>query len=393
MTSRVCKYLVAVLAAVLAIETCSPDVDRRQVKANLPVLPYGAELQAAIEQALCTARVESLGISVAVSVPGYRLWRGVSGYSHPGVPVTSGMLFDVGSIEKNFQAALVLKLAEEGRLFLDNPIGRYLPSLRHVDGTITIRQLLNHTSGLFSVFEHPDFPWVGAGVEYSKRWALQEVFDAFVLEPYGPPGEVQHYSSTNYLLLTAIMKEVTGSTVPEEIERYFLRPLQLEHTFVSMGAPPPGDYPVAHPWVDADLDGTLEDLFGIPLTWKVSLTHPVMFSTPSDLVRWVCALNQEQTVLRPSSLEEMLAMPLVRIRDPEGGRYGLGVVDFTDRLGVPVIGHAGAALGYSGAALYLPEQQISLAWLINTGESPADLAGRLMGRIWSALFEVIQESG
>jgi D-alanyl-D-alanine carboxypeptidase len=231
---------------------------------------------------------------------------------------------------------------------------------------------------------------VRAGVDYSKEWQVEEVFDQFVLDPYGPPGTVQHYSSTNYLLITEILEIVTGSSVPEEIERSFLEPLRLEHTLVSMGELPPAGDPVAHPWVDIDRDGNLDDLHGIPQTWIASLTHPVMFSTPADLAHWMQALYDEGAVLSPSSLDEMLAYPQVAQRDPEGGLYGLGVVDYSDILGMQVFGHGGSALGYSAAALYLPEYRTSVVWLINTGESPVALANRMMGDAWASLSEVIR---
>lgn len=358
---------------------------------ELPELPYADRLQQAIEGVVQEVEAQfELGISAAVIAPGYRPWTGVSGTSHADVGITPDMLFDAGSVEKNLEAALVLKLVEEGLLALDDPVSQYLPAYPHVDGTITVRQLLDHTSGIFNVFEHPDFPWVGAGVDYSRSWELEEVFNTFVLEPYGPPGQVQHYSSTNYLLVTAIIEQVTGSSVPEEIDRRLLRPMALEYTYVSMGQQPPEAYAVAHPWVDVDGDSALEDLSGMPLTWKVTLTHPALFSTASDLAQWMHALYHEQTVLDPDSLKEMLAYPEVTRRDPEGGVYGLGVVDFTDRLGVPVLGHGGSSLGYSAAALYLPQSGTSVAWLINTGESPRELADRLMSHVWSSLLAVLR---
>lgn len=80
------------------------------------------------------------------------------------------MLFEVGSVQKNFEAALVLKLVEDDVLSFDDPISMYLPTYPNVNGEITIRQLLNHTSGVFNVFEHPDFPWVGSDVDYSIEW-------------------------------------------------------------------------------------------------------------------------------------------------------------------------------------------------------------------------------
>ena len=70
---------------------------------------------------------------------------------------------------------MVLKLVEDNMLSLDDPVSKYLPTYPNVDGKITIRQLLNHTSGVLNVFEHPDFPWVGTDVDYSKEWKEEEV--------------------------------------------------------------------------------------------------------------------------------------------------------------------------------------------------------------------------
>ena len=276
------SYLLMSIICSFGMMNCNSQPSYKEQ--SLPELPFSQELQDAIDQVLNTYSDYDLGISAAVLVPSNRIWTGVSGYSYPGVPITTDMLFSVGSIQKNFEAALVLKLAEDGVLSLDDPISKYLPTYPNVDGNITIRQLLNHTSGIFNVFEHPDFPWVGTDVDYAKEWQEAEVFENFVLEPYGPPGYAQHYSSTNYLLITTIIEKATTSSVPDEIDRYFLEPMKLEHTFVSMGAGPPGKYVVAHPWADIDRDGKLDDLHGIPLTWIASLSHPVMFSTPQDLV-------------------------------------------------------------------------------------------------------------
>ena len=358
-------------------------------KTSLSELPYSGKLQEAIDQVVFAHPDYDLGISAAVIVPGFKTWTGVSGNSQKNVPIEKDMLFDIGSIEKNFEATLVLKYVEANLLSLDDPISKYLPSYPNVDEHITIRQLLDHTSGVFNVFEHPDFPWVGAHVDYSKAWTEKEVFNNFVLEPYGPPGYAQHYSSTNYLLLTVIIEEVSGATVPTEIMRSLLAPMKLKNTFASMGEPPPERYAVAHPWVDTDLDGKLDDLYGIPLTWKATLTHPVMFSTAEDLAQWMYKLYHEKSVIRPNSLAEMLIFPDAALYDPDGGKYGLGVVDYTDLLGIRAIGHGGSSLGYSAAALYLPDSGNIVVWLINTGESPSALASQMMSQAWSLISEVL----
>lgn len=377
---------------ILSTTTCSLVAEESSVRQGPVDLPYAEELQIALDQALHDGQGDyDVGISAAVIVPGYKPWVGVSGNSRPGVPVTNDMLFNMGSIAKSFEAALALKLAEEGLIDLDQPISTRLPEHGNVDSHITVRQLLNHSSGVFNVFEHPDFPWLGPNVDYGRQWQLEEVLDLFVREPYGPPGYAQHYSSTNYLLLTAIIEQTAGASVPEEVERLFLEPLELDNTFMSMGELPPSSFTVAHPWVDVDFDGGLEDLSGKPQTWIATMTHPVLYATPEDMAKWMQALYNERRVLSGQSLREMLTIPETTLPDPEGGRYGLGVVDFSEILGTRVIGHGGSALGCSAAALHLPEHGLSVAWSINTGESPRRLADKLMQNTWVNLSQVLFE--
>jgi len=377
----------------VAAAACVPPVTKElHSRAKLPSLPYAGKLQAALELALQEAQGSyDLGISAAAVVPGYKPWSGVTGNSQPGVPVAAGMLFNVGSVAKTFEAALALRLAEQGSLDLDAPLSTWLPAHPHIDGRITVRQLLNHTSGTFNVFEHPDFPWVGPEVDYARHWRLEEVLNRFGGEPYGPPGYAQHYSSTNYLLLTAILERAGGASVPEQVSGLFLDPLELRNSFMSMGMLPPEEFAVAHPWADVDRDGQLNDLNRVPQTWIATLTHPVLYTTPLDMVRWMQALFEEQRVVSEGSLKEMLAIPQYARPDPQGGSYGLGIVDFSELLGIPAIGHGGSTLGYSAAAVYLPDLGVSLAWAINTGESPRTLADGLMRSTWSHLSQALFE--
>jgi D-alanyl-D-alanine carboxypeptidase len=298
------------------------------------------------------------------------------------------MLFNVGSVAKIFEAALALELAEQGRLDLDAPISAWLPAYPRVDGRITVRQLLDHSSGLYDLFEHPDFPWIGREVEYDRRWELEQALSRFLRQPYALPGSSQRYSSANYLLLTAILVRAGGAPVPVQVSRQFLDPLELRHSFMSMGNLPPAQLPRVRPWADVDLDGKLDDLHGVPQTWIATLTHPVMFATPLDMARWMQALFHEGRVLSEDSLAQMLAIS-DSAPDPDGGSYGLGIVDLTELLGVKAIGYGGSTLGSSAAALYLPDHEVALAWAVNTGESPRTLADRLMRSTWSNLSQVL----
>jgi D-alanyl-D-alanine carboxypeptidase len=371
--------------------SCIPQT--QYARQESPPIPFSDDLQAAIDRVIFeNQEYQEIGISVAVIAPGYQPWKGVSGFSQRDVPISEDMLFDSGSIQKNLQAALVLKLIEEGQFSLDDRVTELLPVSHYINDKTTIRHLLNHSSGIFNVFEHPDFPWIGMDVDYAQNWAMEEVFEDFVLEPYGPPGEIQHYSSTNTLLLTSIIEQATGKPVSDEVSRYFLEPLDLDTIYVSDGELPPHKFLIAHPWVDIDRDGNLEDLHGISLNWKVSLTHPALFSTASDLANWINLLYHDQTVLEDESLDQMLLFPDALQNDPEGYLYGLGVIDYSSALGEHAYGHAGSSLGYSSAALYLPHYGISIAWLINTGESPPELGPRIMFEIWSAMIEVVRSN-
>jgi D-alanyl-D-alanine carboxypeptidase len=378
------------MTATVIISGCRPVEATRSAEPEMEELPYAAELQAALESALEEGSGgQDLGISAAVIVPGFAAWEGTAGNSHPGVPLTSDMLFNVGSVVKTFEAVLALKLVEQDRLDLDLPLSTWLPEYPNIDSEISVRQLLNHSSGIFNVFEHPDFPWVGPSVEYEREWQISETIENFVAEPYGPPGYAQHYSSTNYLLLTEILEQIGSEPVPEQMRQEILEPLLLDETFASMGELPPEKFTVAHPWVDLDLDGILDDFSEEPYTWIASMTHPVLFTTPQDLAVWVNALYHDGTVLTDDLLQEMLEVPETQLADREGGKYGLGVVDFSEILGTRVIGHGGSTLGYSAAALYLPEFGISLVGAINTGESPERLANDLLTATWSELSRVI----
>ena len=96
------------------------------------------------------------GVSAVVIFPDQKVWKGVSGISHDTVSIKSNMLFAIGSITKNVVAALTLKLAEEGMLSLDDPLSKWLPAYPYVDSNITIRQLLNHTSGIYMFWDNQE---------------------------------------------------------------------------------------------------------------------------------------------------------------------------------------------------------------------------------------------
>ena len=137
-----------------------------------PELPYSRQLRDVLGQARQSTHI--MGVSAAIIVPGYQPWLGVSGESYPDHPISEDMLFDTASAGKVLMAALVMDLAEDGLLSLDDPIRQYLPPYPNVDGSITIRQLLNHTNGLYDMVSHPDGPFRKPyrQIEFDKWWKI-----------------------------------------------------------------------------------------------------------------------------------------------------------------------------------------------------------------------------
>jgi D-alanyl-D-alanine carboxypeptidase len=127
--------------------------DRAIAKPDTARLPFARDLQRVLD--LSVRITNGTGISAAVIVPGQGTWTGAAGRSEPSKAISPDMLFDIASIGKNFVAILVCQPAEEGRLSLDDPLSKWLPDYPDIDSSITIRQLLNHTSGVFDWVDHP----------------------------------------------------------------------------------------------------------------------------------------------------------------------------------------------------------------------------------------------
>jgi D-alanyl-D-alanine carboxypeptidase len=332
---------------------CSPQVDSGLAE----------RLQAALDRSL--AATGTMGVSVAVIMPDGALWTGVSGLSHPETPITPDMLFDLGSTGKNIMAALVLDLAEDGLLSLDDAIEKYLPPFPNVAGEITIRQLLNHTSGLYMWVEHPDCPINTPfyEIDFERWWTVEEMFSELGGAPYFEPGEGWHYTQAGFQLARMIVEQVTKSTAPVEIQKRLLDPLDIHGMLLDLREPVSPRHRVAHAWFDGDRDGIPEDISGKSRNWINSLSGIYYFATMESLVRWLRGLYGGK-VLSRASLDEMLDFygPLAE----EGlAGYGLGTEHFI--MGpLEMWGHKGSIYGYRTGAYHLPGFNITIALAINS---------------------------
>ena len=319
--------------------------------------PLPQQLQEALDNGL--RKHDGIGVSAAAFLPDGNLWLGVSGKSHDTVAMRPDMLFAIGSITKNFVAALTLQLVEEGKLSLDDALHTWLPRYPKVDSTITVRQLLNHTSGLYMFWQNQSI-WDDLKKYRAKVFTPEEVL-VYLKDPYFAPGKGHRYSNTNYLLMATIITKVTGSTLSAELRKRFWKSLDLKSAFFYLEEKSPDN--LAHVWGDNfDNDGSFRDITFLPRLSHESITYGSagIFMTAEELARWAHALFQKQ-VLKQSSLTEMLKF------DGEG-YYGLGIGRFKSSFtnSETAYGHGGGNIGTTAYMIHLPDFRISLAVMINT---------------------------
>lgn len=299
---------------------------------------YAARLQTVFDS-VCN-RYHLKGASAAVLVPGAGTWKGVFGESHAGAPITSGMLFGIGSNTKTYVAALMLDLQEDGLLSLNDTVGKWLQNKPHINGQITIRQLLNHTSGLFNYTEHPDFS-DSMEADFTRVWQPEEVLQ-FVDAPLFAPGTSWSYSNTNYLVAGLIIKAVMNQPFEVTLRSRFLAPHGLSNTVYFPHEP--ANAPVPHAWYytgSSQID--LMDVFGYDNTSNFSLagTAGAIMATAEDNVQFWSKLISGQ-LITPASFNEM--QQLIPLNSNTG--YGLGIFRIRGFNARTIYSHGGTNIGY-----------------------------------------------
>jgi D-alanyl-D-alanine carboxypeptidase len=341
--------------AVLNLFSCSGG------SSTEPDTTLAAELQSALDSTF--AACDGIGVSAAVLLPDHDVWLGVGGVSHGTTPISSNMIFNVASVSKSYTAALILQLYDEGVLSLDDSLHEWIQSYPNVDGDITIRQLLNHTSGIFNYTEHPHYEDT-LRADLARTWSPDEVLSTLVLESYFPPGTAYHYSNTNYVILGKIITEATGLSLSGAMRSRLFDPLGLGSTFMFpetiVGAVP-------HQWYDFDGDGVLDDISQLSMNALFSMDGGAgaVFATAEDLVEWTDALLHERTVVSQSALAQMLDFYPLGI----GVGYGFGIATVLDFLpGVEAIGVDGGNPGWGARMAYMTDLGVSIAVLLNKGD-------------------------
>ncbi|MER5297578.1 serine hydrolase domain-containing protein [Streptomyces pharetrae] len=301
----------------------------------------------------------AMDTAVAAGVPGIvaevrddrGVWKGTSGVADLSTRQPRGHRdrFRAGSVTKTLVATVILQLQAEGKADLDASVDHYLPGLvrgNGHDGTdITVRQLLNHTSGIHNFTDDATFAKKVMGIDFLQSryddWTPQQVI-ALALRnpPQFEPGTSWKYSNTNYLLLGLIIEELTGRPYAEEIERRITRPLGMRSTHFP-GTDPHVPAPTRHYSTFTEDPGKTYDVTELNPSWAGAAGE--MISNAADLNRFFTALFRGR-LLPPAQLRQMTTALSTEGNLPRQ-RYGLGLIEYETTCGVKVWGHSGGIHG------------------------------------------------
>ncbi len=299
------------------------------------------ELQAALD----TARGKTPNATLAVQDEACGLRAFVSGDP---ANATLTTLWRMGSVTKTFVSAVILGLVKEGKVALTDPLSKWVEAVPKTDG-VTVRMLMNHTSGIFNYTEDPAF-----FADRLKKWTPREMVDlATKTDPYFAPGADFHYSNTNYVLLGMIAEKAGGKKISALIRERALDPAGLGATFFDG---------------EESLVGTMTKGFTgtKDVTFVSDMSGPwaagAMVAPAIDLARWASTLYGTTKILDADQRKTLLADPA------SSGSYGLGVVILKPAVtvgGGQALGHDGAIDGFATQMFWFEGKKTAVASIVN----------------------------
>ncbi|WP_329278800.1 serine hydrolase domain-containing protein [Streptomyces sp. NBC_00691] len=369
-----------VLAAVLVAGLTATALATPALAASAPTAP--ARDHTATRAALQAAVDAGVPGAVAQARDGRGDWTGTAGERG------GDDRFRVGSITKTFTATVLLQLQAEGRLDLDDPVEKWLPGVVRGNGhdgrRITVRQLLNHTSGVYSVTSDPGFQEKIFGPGFLEhrydRWTPRRLVDiAMTHAPDFAPGTDWNYSNTNYVLAGMVIEKVTGRPYGKAVENRIIKPLKLRATSVP-GTDVRMPRPSSPAWstLSADPGAPVHDVSRLSPT--IAYAAGEMISDSNDLQTFYRALLKGR-LLPKAELKEMTTTVQVSPELPGTG-YGLGLMKQKLSCGKEIWGHGGGIHGSSSEAHATRDGGHSLAMNFNadwTGDSTAVLEAEFCG--------------
>lgn len=284
-----------------------------------------------------------------------------------GRPMQTDGYVRIGSETKTFTVTALLKLVDDGRIGLDDPISRYVHGVPKGD-RITLRQLAEMRSGLFPYTSDEDF--VHDLLSDPQRSFTPEEVLAYGFKHRNTfkPGAQFEYSNTNLVLLGLVVEKVTGQRLQDFVRNRVLRPAHLRHTLFPEGA----EFPEPHPrgYTDQTLDGAVADATDWNPSW--AWAAGAMISDLHDLRRWAKVVATGELLSPETQAQRLRTLPTGH----PGTSYGLGIFETNGW-----IGHNGSIPGYETVTVYLPSQKATLVLMINTdsevgGQEPSTLLAR-----------------
>ncbi len=329
----------------------------------LATLPLGAQTVSSLDPAL-QARIDRIAqqvlaqtgvpsASVAIVKSGKLVYTRAYGLARlqPPTPATPDMRYSIGSISKQFTAAAILLLQEDGKLSLDDAVGKFVPGLTQGD-KVTIRQILSHTSG-YQDYWPEDYVMTPM---LAPRTA-QQILDTWAKKPLDfEPGAQWQYSNTNFVIAGRIVETITGAPLMDLLTQRIFRPLGMKSVWNSDEAK----------LTQADATAYYRHALG-PLRPAPKEGRGWMFAagelamTAHDLALWDESLIA-QSLLKPESYKQMFTE--VKLNDGKGTHYGLGV-DVTERNGHRSIEHSGEVSGFVSDNQVLVDDGVAVAVLTN----------------------------
>lgn len=324
------------------------------------------------------------GISVAVARDGQVVIArgyGMANLEHS-VAVTPETVFHIASISKNILAAVVLQLVDEGKLQLDDDVTKYVPEAPMLGHHVTVRQLLNHTSGIYNFTSLPD-------AANNERFDLthEQVLGLIKDKPFDfEPGTHWRYDNSAFYLAGMVVERVTKQEYGAYVREHVFKPLGMSSASLCDAR-----MVVPHLASGYELDrGALVN--AAFMTWKLPFAAGAVCATASDLLKWEAALDTGR-VLTPSSLA-LMRTPTT-LADGTKIDYGLGT-----RLGSldghRVLGHTGSGGGFRNVFESFPDDHLTIVILMNLGDaaSPppvaiaAEIARAALGLKKNALLDL-----
>jgi D-alanyl-D-alanine carboxypeptidase len=276
-------------------------------------------------------------------------------------PASASTVYRIGSITKQFTSAAIMRLVERGRLSLDDDMSKYLPDFPLQGNKVTIRQLLNHTSGIHSYT---------ADTLWQKTWAddltPKQIVDFVAKTPFDfAPGAGYRYNNTGYVLLGMILEKVTGQPYATHLQREFFTPLGLTQTSYCPSR-------ITDPTHAAGYGVQNDSVQPAPY---LSMTHPysagALCSTVRDMVKWQRALAAGR-VVSVASLAKMTTPDTLGYTGPRLG-YGYGLAP-SQLQGKRSVNHGGGVHGFTTAGSYFPDDSVNVVVFTNSNGGPDPLA-------------------